>query len=592
MKSLFAITAITILASATLAGETTLQRMTAVEQGLRPAFSIEGDPTWSLYERMEHYGVPGVGIAVVDDFKVVWYRTYGLADRELGARAVPTTLFQAGSVSKPVAAFGAMLMVADGRLDLESDVNTRLTSWALPDNEFTAQQIVNLRHLLSHTGGVTVHGFPGYAVGDPVPSLVQVLDGIDPANTGPIRVDQVPGTNWRYSGGGYTIVQQMMIDASGQTFPELMHDLVLAPLGMTQSTFENPLSADRLAHAAAGVLPDGVAVEGKRHTYPEMAAAGLWTTAEDLALLAVEVQHALRGEGRQMSRETAHLMLDPVDGGYALGWGIDQRGEATYFQHGGWDEGFCAQLTAHRDAGYGVAVMINSNHPQFLAEVVNAVAHEYEWAGYEVYEPQPVPVAFLASAPGRYRYNAELAVRVYREDDRLFLRYAGDEPEELLHVGDDRFMRRGRTAAIVFATVDGEVALNFVLGSGGFQTHVRLADNERLPREYLAEGLYYAALAKYRALLESDPDEPAVSEEYLNDRGLNLLETDAEQAFALLRIATDLYPDSANTWDSLGYAYRQAGDLDNARRYYRRALSKDPEFDSAREALAELGSSE
>ncbi len=167
---------------------------------------------------------------------------------------MPTTLFQAGSVSKPVTALGAMLMVADGRLDLDVDVNTQLTSWTLPDNEFTAEQFVDLRHLLSHTGGITVHGFPGYAPGEPVPSLVQVLDGAGPANTGPIRVDQTPGANWRYSGGGYTIAQQMMIDTSGQTFPELMHDLVLAPLGMTQSTFENPLPADREIEVSNGVI--------------------------------------------------------------------------------------------------------------------------------------------------------------------------------------------------------------------------------------------------------------------------------------------------------------------------------------------------
>jgi tetratricopeptide (TPR) repeat protein len=216
------------------------------------------------------------------------------------------------------------------------------------------------------------------------------------------------------------------------------------------------------------------------------------------------------------------------------------------------------------------------------------VAFEYGWEGYEVYEPRPVPALALSTAPGRYRYNAELAVTVNRQDDRLFLRYAGGEPEELLYVGDQRFMRRGRTAPIIFPEQDGEIVLAFPLGGGDLQVHERLQDGERLPREYLDEGLYYAGLGAYRKLLEAHPDEPAVSEGYLNSRGLNALETNPEHGIMLLRVAAALYPDSANTWDSLGYAYRHVGDTEQAIANYRKALRRDPEFPSAVEAMAEL----
>jgi CubicO group peptidase (beta-lactamase class C family) len=588
MKLMLSTLAAVLFVSVCWADSSENERITAVERGLRPNVTIRGDKGWSIQERMEHYGVPGVGIAVFHDYKVAWFKTYGLADRETGEAVEPTTLFQAGSISKPVAAFAALQMVADSRLTLDGNVNDELTSWKLPDNEFTADKKVTLTHLLSHTGGLTVHGFPGYAAGEPVPTLIQVLDGSGPANTPAIRVDKTPGEGWRYSGGGYTIAQQMMIDASGKPFPELMDEIVIAPLGMTHSTFQQPLPPDLLRHAAAGVLPDKSAVEGKRHTYPEMAAAGLWTTAEDLAIFAVEVQRALQGKGKLMSREMAANMVEPVADDFGRGWGLRRRGDAHYFSHGGWDEGFCAVLTAHRDDGYGAAVMINSNHPDFGSEVVRAVAYAYEWDGYEIYDKMAVPEAALEHYTGRYRYNAELAFSIYREGDRLFLRYVGGEPEEMLYVGDGRFMRRERSDPITFTDGDGEVAMNFVLNDGGLQSHPRLTENEKLPRELLAEGHYDDALAAYRAVLKENAEESAVSEGYLNGRGLSYLDDNIEHGIAILRIATDLYPDSANTWDSLGYAYRRAGDSQKAIEFYRMALDRDPEFPSAKKALAEL----
>lgn len=556
-----------------------------VESGLRPDIAFKGDPTWTIDERMAHYGVPGVQIAVVENFEVAWFKSYGLADREEARPVESTTLFQAGSVSKPVAAFGAMRMVADGRLSLDENVNDALTSWKLPDNDFTRERPVTLRHLLSHTGGTTVHGFLGYAPGLDVPSVVEVLAGSGPANSAPIRVDKLPGESFRYSGGGYTISQLMMTDVAGASFVDLLHDLVIDPIGMSQSTYENPLPAHLLTHAAAGVLPDGTPVAGKRHTYPEMAAAGLWTTAEDLARFAIELQKAMRGESRLMSAEMAELAVTEVDAGYALGWGVSTRGDDRYFSHGGWDEGFCAQLTAHRDDGHGVAVMINSNHPQFIGEVVNAVGDTYGWGGYELHERREVPRDVLASAPGRYRYSRTEPVTVTAEDDRLFLTYLGGEPMELFHIGDGRYIRRERSAPITFT--NGE--LSFVLPNASLQSCLLLADGERLPRELLIAGRYADALAGYRAALDATPDDRTVSEGYLNGEGYVALEAGRlDEAIATLRLNADLYPESANVWDSLGEAYRAAGDLEQSLACYRTALDRDPEYASAKQAVAEL----
>jgi CubicO group peptidase (beta-lactamase class C family) len=573
------------IALGTSAAPAAADRIADVESGLRPDIAFSDDPTWTLEERMAHYGVPGVQIAVIDDFEVAWFKSYGLADREEARPVEATTLFQAGSVSKPVAAFGAMRMVADGRLSLDENVNDALTSWKLPDNDFTRERPVTLRHLLSHTGGTTVHGFLGYAPGLEVPSAIEVLDGSGPANSAPVRVDKLPGESFRYSGGGYTICQLMMTDVSGTSFVDLMHDLVIDPIGMSQSTYENPLPAHHLAHAAAGVLPDGTPVAGKRHTYPEMAAAGLWTTAEDLARFAIELQKAVRGESRLMSTEMAELVVTEVDAGYALGWSVSTRGDDRYFDHGGWDEGFCAQLTAHRDDGHGVAVMINSNHPQLIGEVVNAVAHTYGWGGYELRQRREIPRDILASAPGRYRYSGTEPVTVTVEDGRLFLTYLGGEPMELFHVGGGRYIRRERSAPIMFAS--GE--LSFVLPDSSLQSCPQLTDGERLPRELLLAGRHADALAGYRAALAATPDERTVSESYLNGEGYVALGAGRlAEAIATFRLNADLYPQSANVWDSLGEAYRAAGDLEQSLACYRTALDRDPEYSSAKQAVAEL----
>ncbi|MEJ0029571.1 MAG: serine hydrolase domain-containing protein [Bacteroidota bacterium] len=275
---------------------------TQVENGLiEGEVYFEGDKTSTIQERMDFWGVPGVSIAVIKDNKIVWSKAYGIMDKETNEPVTTTTLFQAGSISKPVAAYGALKAVENGKLNLTDDVNKFLTTWKIPENEFTKDKKVTLAELLSHTGGLTVHGFWGYSPDLPVPTVVQVLDGTPPANSPPIRVDKEPGGTFRYSGGGYTVMQQMMIDVYNKPYPEIEKELVLAPLQMNNSTYEQPLDSVKIKLAATGYLPDHQQTKGKRHTYPEMAAAGLWTTAEDLAKFAIDVQLAFKAESKNLS---------------------------------------------------------------------------------------------------------------------------------------------------------------------------------------------------------------------------------------------------------------------------------------------------
>jgi CubicO group peptidase (beta-lactamase class C family) len=265
-------------ASACLAAS--VSEVEAVETGLGPEIVFEGDTTWTIEERMEHYGVPGVSLAVVKDFKIDWAKGYGFADREAEVPITTETLFQAASISKPTTGLAVLKGVEDGLLSLDTDVNTMLKSWQIPENEFTDSVKVTIAQLLSRHGGVTVSGFPGYTTSEDLPTLIGVLDGLPPANTPPIRVDMVPGTQWRYSGGGYCILQQLLMDTLGKPFPEIITEIVLEPVGMINSAFEQPLGDERAPYAATAYLRGGNRGEGKWHVYPELAAAGLWTTGQ------------------------------------------------------------------------------------------------------------------------------------------------------------------------------------------------------------------------------------------------------------------------------------------------------------------------
>lgn len=368
-------------------GTTALEeRIKRVENGLLQPFEIKGQPSvqMKLGDRMKFYNTAGISIAVIEKGRIEWARGYGVRERGGSEAVTPETLFQAASISKPVAAVAARRMVQQGTLDLDEDVNHKLTSWKLPANEFTNPKKVTLRGLLSHSAGLTVHGFAGYASDTTIPALSQVLDGLKPANSKPIRVDIAPGAKYRYAGGGYVVLQQLMSDVSGKQFPLLMDTTVLKRIGMRHSTYEQPLPKERSLQAAVGHGPTGEKVKGNWHAYPEMAAAGLWTTPTDLARFAIEIQKSLGGKSNKvLSREITRQLLTPQVGGWGLGFGLPGKGPSARFSHGGANEGYRCQLVAYTNTGQGAVVMTNSDRGSSLAdEVLRSIAREYGWVDY------------------------------------------------------------------------------------------------------------------------------------------------------------------------------------------------------------------
>ncbi len=409
------------------------EAIAAVTAGLRPPVVVTGEPelSYALADRMAHYKVPGVSIAVVDSGRIVWARGFGVMTTGTADSVTDSTLFQAASISKPVAATGMLRLVEEGKLALDMPVNGFLKSWQVPENRFTAKEKVTLRRLVSHSAGLTVHGFPGYAAGDTIPTVPQILDGVRPANTGPVRVDVVPGSRWRYSGGGTTVLQLAMIDATGEAFPGLMKRLVLDPMGMAHSTYEQPLPAALAGREAAGHGIDGSLVTGRWHTYPEMAAAGLWTTPTDLMRWALGVAGARAGTSTGvLSKDMATQMLTVQKAPSGLGPALEGSGRAFRFGHGGANRGFRAHVYYFPETGQGAAVMTNSDNGSALVrEVMNGIAKVYQWPEFGPREVARVAKDSAALAAYVGRYAAEqpqpVAATVTLDGSTLFIEVPG-----------------------------------------------------------------------------------------------------------------------------------------------------------------------
>jgi CubicO group peptidase (beta-lactamase class C family) len=335
-------------------------------------------PVAEIDAMLKQFGVPGVSVAVISNFAIDWARGYGVADVESGAPVTAETLFPVGSVSKPVAAMASLKAVQDGRFSLDQDINTILKSWKLPGDGYTTEGPVTPRSLLSHTSGTgDAFGFPGYALNAPLPTVLQILDGLPPSNTRAVRLERSPLSGFEYSGGGVMIQQLALTDAVGRPFVEIARDWILDPIGMTNSTFEQPLPAAFAARAARAHDSTGAQMGDPWRVHPEHAAAGLWSTPTDLARFLVEVQQALAGRStRVLSRALMLEMVSPVGvGPHALGFVTSKEGEGWYFYHSGHVWGFHSTVVAHRLMGYGYVIVTNGENGR---DLMTAIASRIE----------------------------------------------------------------------------------------------------------------------------------------------------------------------------------------------------------------------
>ena len=386
--------------------------ISTIEDGLLPPILVKGDSIvkFNILERMKYHMVPGVSIAVVEDGKIKWAKGYGIANTNNDHAVNENTLFQAGSISKPLAALSALKLVEEGKVDLDEDVNTYLKDWKIPDTDFTEEEKVTLRRLLTHTAGMTVHGFPGYQQTDTFPSITTVLNG--EGNTGAIYVDTIPGAIWRYSGGGYTVMEKLVEDISGFTLDEYMAKNILQPMEMGNSNYEQPLKDENQGNVSAAYDNEGNIIDGLWHNYPEQAAAGLWTTPTDLAKYCIEIQEIIAGKSDGiLKQETVEMMLTKSKNDWGLGPSLAWAGDSLRFQHGGKNAGFTNNMIAFAHRGIAIIEMTNAdNGGKLIGEVMRSVSSYYSWgiSSPKFVETIDLPREKLDKLVGQYKLNFQV----------------------------------------------------------------------------------------------------------------------------------------------------------------------------------------
>jgi CubicO group peptidase (beta-lactamase class C family) len=434
------------------------EKIRLVENGLAGWMQTGTNDTWNLADRMKKYNINGVSIAVIHNYKIDWVRGYGFADVSENRPVTETTLFQAASISKSLNSVGVLKLVQEKKLDLNTDINKYLVSWKFPYDSISNSKKLTLANLLSHTGGLTIHGFPGYAKGEVLPTLSQILDGQKPANTEAVRSSNEPGKSVNYSGGGVTISQLIVMDVTHQPYDIFMQKNVLDPLGMTSSSYTQPPPESKKELLATGYKADGKEVAGKYHIYPEQAAAGLWTCPVDLCNYIIETQLSYKGKSSKvLTPEMTKLRLTPVLEDAALGTFVNSRvtGSLKYFNHNGGNEGFQCTAIGCRDNGEGVVIMTNSDNGSLIyEEIVNSVATVYKWKDYylpEIKKVVDVDSSLLDKYAGKYILNGKTAI-FKKNGDVLSVNVLGDLFWKVYFTSDSDFFIREFRGFLRFQT--------------------------------------------------------------------------------------------------------------------------------------------
>lgn len=391
-----------------------------VEKNLMSWVITGSDSVWTLDERMKFYGIHGVSIAVVNDYKIQWAKGYGYMDKHNEQPVTTETLFQAASISKAINTMGIIKLYQDGKVDLYKDINTYLTSWKFPYEKKHEGKPVNLANLLSHTSGITAHngkGFPGYEKGKNLPTIPQILNGEKPANTNGIKLYAVPDASYEYSGEGTLISQLALTDVTKQAYNDYMTKTIFEPLGMTHSYFIQPPTAEMDMRIAGGYDGKKQYIQGKYFVHPELSSAGLWTTPTDICKYIVETEMSLKGQSNKvLSKEITQLRFKPakeniqtnidlIMGGYLY----KTKGD-TYFFHSGGNNGYTCLHFGSINSGRGFAIMTNGSACiQFIKEIANSIARVYNWDDFPLLPVHRTLIAFtdieMQNYVGKYNFN-------------------------------------------------------------------------------------------------------------------------------------------------------------------------------------------
>lgn len=450
------------------------EKIKQVENNLIAWVKLDSTKNWNIYDRMKDLHVNGVSIAVINNYKIEWAKSYGWADTAQNIPVTVSTLFQIASIGKSLNAFGQMELVQSGKINLEADINSYLTCWKFPYDSLSKGKKITLANLLSHTAGLSVHGFDGYEWNHPLPTLSQTLNGEQPANNPPVRSVFEPGIKSEYSGGGIMISQAMLQDVTGIAYSEYMRNKVFLPLGMTHTSF----STDPLyKNFATGYRFDDLNMGGKYMRFTEQACGGAtWSTATDLAKFIIEIQLSLKGQSNKvLSKETVKQMLTPYlkETNVAFGCFIDDKKGELYFQHSGLNPGYSSQYYGSINGGSGIVVLINGDNTDFKDEVVNAVATVYGWKNFYDFAPKKIvalPPDTLKKYVGKYKFeNSDNGPTIRYYNGNLYLENPHSNSKWRMYFTDNQqcFMLEARWCNQTFFTNGNKVG-GFTITTGTY----------------------------------------------------------------------------------------------------------------------------
>jgi CubicO group peptidase (beta-lactamase class C family) len=547
--------------------ETSSDHIRKVEEGLLPPLPVNGERTWTLTERMKYYNVPGVSIALIDQFKIAWARGYGIADRSSGAPVTTETLFQASSMSKTITAAAAIRLAEKHVLNLDAPIESQLKSWKLPASEF--KKPITLRMLLSHRAGLNVPGFPGFEQGETLPTILEQFDGLGASNTQPLRIVMEPGTKFRYSGGGYLLAQQLMMDVTGKSFDEIIRTEILEPLGMKHSYYNHPPSAEQLKFAAAGHDENGDVIAGKFRIHTDLAASGLWTTPSDYALFIIALQNSIKGKPNSLlTAASAKAMITAENGPMGIGVFASPRKNVNYMVHPGNNWGFYSIYFAHPQNGYGVVVFANHDNGSALVnEIVRAVAHEHRWQDFLpmfVNRTQP-SIQDLDSCIGRYKISTDDVLSIRRSAHHLIGSTTFSNEFELFPVGKMRFVHPEEAITYNFENQEVSITNDYSFEGFGEETNkaVRMNERELTPSELLDADKTEEALALLETIVTQDS--AAIDSSVLVSRAQALIHRGKPKAaFELMTWTSQKFPGIASVYDAMAEAASALNDNDHA----------------------------
>jgi CubicO group peptidase (beta-lactamase class C family) len=460
----------------------TRSRTKSVERGLLRAVYLKGQKPekLSLAKRMSFYRVPGVSIAVLDRYEIDWAKAYGVKDIRSGQPLTPETVFQAGELSQPVAAAIALHLVDGGEVGLDEDINGRLQSWKVPDNKFTTADKVTLRTLLTHSAGFTGRVFPGYGLEEPAPGLGQILRGEKPASNSALEPEFFPGSKVRDAEAGFAVLEQLLSDLSGRTFPELAKETVFDTLGMKDSTFELPLPQEGRAKASSGHRADGSPVDGGWDAYPLLAAKGLWTSPTEFSAFVLEVMRAAMGKSEAvLSPAAARSMLSVQLEYKGFGLNVDGTGQDGNINLRGRTEGYTSFLIVYPYRGQGAVIMTNSSNGGLLTEeILRAVSAAYGWPHFK---PAERPLLRLDPSVykqyvGRYEVSPDYILDVSSEDYYLVITPTGQAPTKFYVQSETLFFSIDPYTRVQFRRDESGKVSGLVLWQQDFESEARKID--------------------------------------------------------------------------------------------------------------------